>query len=126
MILSIIFRIYQNNTENSGKIVFENHFHIWIFTSHGGGAFRYDGIILNVTDPRASRCKHTQKKMNRDKLEIENSITSTSYASSIFRGHTTHWQCCAQDMQMELSILPEEQPRTTNKAATRVICNINP
>lgn len=29
------------------------------FTSQGGGALRYDGTILNVTDPRASLCnKH--------------------------------------------------------------------
>lgn len=37
-------------------------FILYLFTSHGGGAFRYDGIILNVTDPRVSRCKCEYKK----------------------------------------------------------------
>lgn len=30
---------------------------LFIFTSHGGGALLYEGTILNVMDPRASRCK---------------------------------------------------------------------
>lgn len=31
-------------------------------TSHGGGALRYDGTILKVTDPRASRCVNKTKE----------------------------------------------------------------
>lgn len=39
-------------------------------TSHGGGALRYDGTILNVTDPRASRWKLIKEKL----IAVSNSI----------------------------------------------------
>lgn len=38
-----------NGLKNDDKLIDK-------LTSHGGGALRYDGTILNVTEPRASRC----------------------------------------------------------------------
>lgn len=32
-------------------------------TSQGGGALLYDGTILNVTDPRASRCNNRETEL---------------------------------------------------------------
>lgn len=40
---------------------------VWVLgltcTSQGGGALLYDGTILKVTDPRASRCNRKQNRL---------------------------------------------------------------
>lgn len=43
-------------------------------TSHGGGALLYEGTILNVTDPRASRCEKRIKNVNFHKKGLLESI----------------------------------------------------
>lgn len=46
---------------------------VWVLgltcTSQGGGALLYDGTILNVTDPRASRC-NSRRERARQKLRL--------------------------------------------------------
>lgn len=37
-------------------------------TSQGGGALLYDGTILNVTDPRASRCNTQNPELSASSL----------------------------------------------------------
>lgn len=40
-------------------------------TSQGGGALRYDGTILKVTDPRASRWKFNKKNETKQKKKMK-------------------------------------------------------
>lgn len=65
---------------------------VFPLTSHGGGALRYDGTILNVTEPRASRCKVYKNTFHQNHfsitfffyIKLDNTLFSCFYAYRIF------------------------------------------
>lgn len=59
---------------------------ILILTSHGGGALRYEGTILNVTEPRASLCMDGWIGGKKEMLQIIYSIYSNYFITTITTG----------------------------------------